>query len=406
MAGHFTDTEWQKILTELEADQEKYGVPEGGREASLVFASFNIRKLGNTLHREREIDFLARFCARCDLVAVQEVQDNLDGLRLLKDRMESKVAGTGEFGLIVSDINGEVPGETGMAERLAFIYRKHRVRRMDMASDLNIDRSAVMQHFFDNHKAIVKSRKAFDKKMDEFDAGERSTKPVYGVPAFITFIRSPHVTAFEIPAANDEKPISFAAVNAHLIYGKQKERDAEFEALIKWLAHRLTDENRMTVDNFILLGDLNLNFDKPQKDRDRIEKRIRLLNKEAFGDAEQRRIYFPLIDGDAKSGKAIRTNARQNQTFDQIAFFLGSQEKRLPNDKWRTLAAENQPDGFNYGVFNFTDLFARALMGEAYTRLTKAEKKALGKKFEHSVSDHMPIWVRIPRPGFAQPPQP
>lgn len=405
MAGHFTDAEWQKITNELDESPANYGMPEGGREASLVFASFNIRKLGKTLHREREIDFLAGFCARCDLIAIQEVQDNLDGLRLLKDRMEAKVAGTNEFGLIVSDINGEVPGETGMAERLAFIYRKHRVQRMDMASDLNIDRSTVMQHFFDNHKLIVKTRKAFDKKMAEFDAGERSTKPVYAVPAFITFMRSPHVTAFEVPAANDEKSITFAAVNAHLIYGKQKERDAEFEALIKWLAHRLKSESRMTVNNFILMGDLNLNFDQPVKDRARIEKRIRLLNEEAFGNADERRIYFPLIDGEAKGGKAIRTNARHNQTFDQIAFFLGRNEKRLPNDRWRALAKDAKPDGFAYGVFNFTDLFARALNGEAYTRLSKAEKTALGKKFEHSVSDHMPIWVRLPRPGFAPPPQ-
>jgi len=405
MAGHFTAGEWAKIITELEASPESYGMPEGGREASLVFASFNIRKLGNIVHREHEIDFLARFCARCDLVAIQEVQDNLDGLRLLKARMETKIAGIDEFGLIVSDINGAVPGETGMAERLAFIYRKRRVRRMDMASDLNIDRSTVMQHFFDNHKVIVKTRKDFDKKMAEFDAGTRRTKPVYAVPAFITFMRSPHVTAFEIPAANDAEPITFAAVNAHLIYGKQKERDAEFEALIKWLAHRLTDETRMTVDNFILMGDLNLNFDQPAKDRARIEKRIRLLNSEAFGNADERRIYFPLIDGEAKTGKAIRTNARQNQTFDQIAFFLGSDEKCLPNDKWRTLAANVKPDGFNYGVFNFTDLFARALLGKAYSRLNKAEKTTLGKKFEHSVSDHMPIWVRIPRPGFSTPPQ-
>ena len=29
----------------------------------------------------RELDFLARFCACCDLVSIQEVQDNLDGLR-------------------------------------------------------------------------------------------------------------------------------------------------------------------------------------------------------------------------------------------------------------------------------------------------------------------------------------
>jgi len=60
-----------------------------------------------------------------------------------------------------------------------------------------------------------------------------------------------------------------------LIYGNQKERDAEFEALLDWLANRLKDQSRMMVDNFVLLGDLNLNFDRPVKDRKRIETRLK-----------------------------------------------------------------------------------------------------------------------------------
>ncbi len=73
---------------ELNRDPEFYGLPEGGRGASLVLASFNIRKLGSSKNREREIDFLARFCVKCDLIAIQEVQDSLEGLRRLKDQME------------------------------------------------------------------------------------------------------------------------------------------------------------------------------------------------------------------------------------------------------------------------------------------------------------------------------
>jgi len=405
MAGRFNQNQWNKIITELDRDPLSYGMPEGGREASLIFSSFNIRKLGTMTGREPEIDFLARFCARCDLIAIQEVQDNLDGLRHLKERMESKIAGDGEFGLVVSDITGEVPGEVGMSERLAFLYRKRRIRRLDMASDLNIDRSAVMKHFFDNHQLIVDSHAAFDQKMTAFKNGERKTKPTYALPAFITFMRSPHVTAFEIPAANDQKPVTFAAVNAHLIYGKQKERDAEFEALINWLSHRMKDQDRMTVDNFILLGDLNLNFDKPASDRKNIEKRLRKLNKQVFGNAEDRRIYFPFIDKEPLSNKYIRSNARLNQTFDQIAFFLGEDEKKLPNDRWQDLISKQKADGFHYGVFNFADLFARALKAKAYLSLNKDEKKDLGQKFEHSISDHMPIWLRIPRPGFEKPPE-
>jgi hypothetical protein len=271
---------------------------------------------------------------------------------------------------------------------------------MDVASDLNIDRTSVMDHFFDNYDLIAKSHDEFKEKMQAFNKGTRKTKPKYVSPAFITFIRSPHVVAFEIPAANGQSSITLEAVNAHLIYGNQKERDAEFEALLDWLAHRLKDQKRMMVDNFILLGDLNLNFDRPVKDRKRIETRLKKLNKEVFGNADRKRIYFPFIDGDAITGENIRTNARSNQTFDQIAFFLGSKEKKLPNDSWRGTVDKNKPDGFNYGVLNFSDLFARSLKGKSYSRLNKKEKAALGKLFEHSVSDHMPIWVRIPRPGF------
>lgn len=388
MAGRFKVADWQKIATELNSDPDFYGLPEGGREASIVLSSFNIRKLGRIKNRERELDFLATFCARCDLIAIQEVQDDLEGLRHLRQRMESKVAGDDEFEMVVSDITGEVPGESGMAERLAFIFRNRRVRRLDMASDLNIDRSSVLDHLFDNYDAIAKSREEFRTKMKEFKDGSRKTKPTYVPPAFITFIRSPHVVAFELPAANDQKSITLAAVNAHLIYGKQKERDAEFEALLSWLTHRLKDQKKMAVDNIVLLGDLNLNFDQPVKDRKRIEARLRELNKEVFGNPDRKRIYFPFIDGDPLTGENIRTNARSDQTFDQIAFFLGSKEKRLPNDDWREEVDPGNPDGFDYGVFNFSDLFARSIVSKPYTRLTKTEKKNLGKNFEHSVSDH------------------
>ena len=76
-------------------------MPEGGREKSLILGSFNIRKLGKARGRKREIDFMARFCEACDLVAIQEIQDNLNGLRLLKERTEARVAGFGDYALAV-----------------------------------------------------------------------------------------------------------------------------------------------------------------------------------------------------------------------------------------------------------------------------------------------------------------
>ena len=56
---------------------------EGGREKSLVLGSFNIRKLEKAKRQQHELDSMARFYAARDLVAIQEVQDNLNGLRRL-----------------------------------------------------------------------------------------------------------------------------------------------------------------------------------------------------------------------------------------------------------------------------------------------------------------------------------
>lgn len=419
MAGRFTEKQWDDIEAELIRDPGGYGMPDGPREESMVLASFNIRKLGKAGSRQREFAFMARFCARCDLVAIQEVQDNLDGLRYLKQKVDERVASEGEFGLLVSDITGEVPGEKGMAERLAFLYRKSRVRRMDMTSDLTVDRSGVLKNFADNAEAFSAAWHKFHEKLEKFEKDmkvwskkppnkrpkKKPKKPKLKLPAFLTFTRTPFVAAFEAPAAGGGDPLRFIAVNTHLIYGRMQDRKEEFKALMDWMTNRLKKEKRMVAPNFILLGDLNLDLDKPVKDRAEINSYIRGLNEDVFGDAKAKRVYFPFIDKHPVTGKLIRTNARQNQTFDQIAFFRGAKEQQLPNHRWRGLVDWDDLDAFDFNVFNFADLFAKTIKGKAYRGLTKVQREDLGKYFENSVSDHMPIWVRIPRPGFRTPPQ-
>ena len=50
------------------------------------------------------------------------------------------------------------------------------------------------------------------------------------------------------------------------------------------------------------------------------------------------------------------------------------------------------PTGPDYGVFNFTELFTKALGVPEYQR------EELIKRFKHKVSDHMPLWMRLPLP--------
>ncbi len=56
------------------------------------------------------------------------------------------------------------------------------------------------------------------------------------------------------------------------------------------------------------------------------------------------------------------------------------------------------PLGPDYGMFNFVNLFSEALLNKPRKDLTKAQAKKLFSKFEHKVSDHLPLWLRLPLP--------
>lgn len=53
-------------------------------------------------------------------------------------------------------------------------------------------------------------------------------------------------------------------------------------------------------------------------------------------------------------------------------------------------------EGPDYGVFNFSELFAQALAGRAYAELP--DKQAFKSRYHFRVSDHLPIWYRFPLP--------
>ena len=118
----------------MEADPERYGLPR--REyGSVLIGSFNIRKLGSARSRNSDTwEFLADVCRSFDLLAVQEIMDNLSGLRRLMSLLGP------EFSMVVSDQTGVFPGEPGVGERLGFVYRWNPAERMEVASDFTYDR--------------------------------------------------------------------------------------------------------------------------------------------------------------------------------------------------------------------------------------------------------------------------
>ena len=100
----FSPTQWAKINAELDDNTAKYGLPTPD-DKSILLASFNIRKLGEENKRDDLTwNFLARICSHFDLIAVQEIQDDLSGLQRLKRELGDN------YGLVITDTTGAVPG--------------------------------------------------------------------------------------------------------------------------------------------------------------------------------------------------------------------------------------------------------------------------------------------------------
>jgi hypothetical protein len=146
----------------------------------------------------------------------------------------------------------------------------------------------------------------------------------------------------------------------------------------------------------MLLGDLNLNFDDPETDRREIEDHLRSFNTRT---GDEVRVVFPFLDPHPGQSEVFRTNARLSETFDQIGLFY--KPKELPPHLQNRTMGEDTRLGPDYGMFNFVQLFSKALRGKEFVsqpadQATKDEQAAFLARFEHSVSDHMPIWIRIP----------
>lgn len=157
-AKQFTGTEWEAINAKLEADPKRYGLPQ--RECgSVLLGSFNIRQMGSSGNRSPDTwEFLAKICRSFDLIAVQEVMDDLSGLRRVMSLLGP------EYDLVVSDQTGVFPGEGGVGERLGFIYRWNvveRMERMEVATDITYDRSKVID-------SIATDYEAFTGEMDKY----------------------------------------------------------------------------------------------------------------------------------------------------------------------------------------------------------------------------------------------
>ena len=386
MATQFTHAQWKTIRETLDSDRGKYGLPE--REyGSVLLGSFNIRKLGSSRARNGDTwDFLAEICRSFDLLAVQEVMDDLSGLRRLMSLLGP------DFDLIVSDVTGKFPGGSGLGERLGFIYRWSAVKRTEVATDITYDRTKVLNTIAEGYDEFDGVMDPYAPKWRAYVAGTRS-KPRLNMPVFLTFIRQPFCVSFEIPGHPGTTPYQFMTINAHLNFGKTLlDRELEFDALMDWIRGRAAMDHRAYYRDFLLMGDLNLNYDNPEKDLPGLEAKLKAFNGRSGAAVN---VNFPFLDTHATRTEPFTTNARMDQTFDQIGLF--SHDARLPTFKDNAKMGQD-PRGPDYGVFEFVRLFSDALLGKSFDSLAGSERSEFFARFEHKVSDHMPLWMRLPLP--------
>ncbi len=402
MAKQFTANEWQQIWHTLATKGDAhFGLPKR-RDGSLLFASWNIRKFGaerrsdGTLARSEDAyRLIETFCARCDFIAIQEVQDSLWSVRHLRDRL-NHLRPDADYRLVASDVTGKAPGFKGMKERLAFLYDRRRVEQTEIASDITLDLTAVLTNVnasIDLIKTKVREgqpagfleriRRWFE-EIQPFKSGQ--------LPAFIQFIRSPHLVTFRVPG-DPGHSYEIACVNAHLLSGTETEREREFFALLEWLFLRSENKVQQDAPITLLLADLNLSFDSDNDARKRaIEEFIVELNRGRLGQQDAK-VNFPFLD--TPPGRVpIRTNAREDETYDHIAWLAN--DDRFPRGRHNGSAGSLGGDEFDYGMFNFTQLFRDSGV------VSRPDGSMDFSKFEHDVSDHMPIWLRLVRPHAGQ----
>jgi len=391
-AKQFTSAEWKAIRKTLDKDLERFGLPKRVY-GSVTLGSFNIRKLGSSRNRNQDTwDFLAHVCQHFDLLAMQEILDDLSGLRRLMSLLGP------DFGLIISDTTGAFPGKRGLAERLGFIYNRRVVERTEIATDITYDRTELLKTLARNRDTLRPVINRYGKYLDSVKVWETSgkvgpkpkalTKRQLRMPVFLTFIRQPFCAGFRIRGHPGTEPYEFMAVDAHLNYGDPKhDPKQEFYALMNWIIARTEQKGKTYHPNFILLGDLNMDFDDPEKDKERLEKDIKELNTIT---QEGVSVNFPFLDIHPDQSEVFRTNARLSQTYDQIGLF--SRDVRLPAFVGNETIMGKNPTGPDYGVFNFVKLFSEAL------KVPESQWESLIDRFHHKVSDHLPLWLRLPLP--------
>lgn len=227
----------------------------------LLIATWNIANLGLQNRNDKDYQLIAEMISWFDMVALQEVYDNLIGLRSITKNLPSS------FKVIFSD-------KAGNNERSAFLYdtTSNKVNLLEKFGEIAVP---PKDHKYINLPNVQQKFTGFD--------------------------RNPFLVSFK---AGD---LRFLLVNVHLFYGKDSKKDRERRALEAYATSRWADLRQRSknayVRDIIVLGDFNLPKVEPG---DLIYSALR-----------RRGLRRPL------HSTRIYSNLSNDKEYDQIMFFPG-----------------------------------------------------------------------------------
>jgi len=242
-------------------------IPSKTVESTLLLATWNIREFGGTKSGGRDDEplfYIAEIISRFDIVAVQEVRDNLDAL----DKLMSILGPWWKY--LVSDVT---LGTQGNNERHAYIYDTRKISFGGMAGEL-----------------VPEMKKKGGVLSSDF-----------------SFSRTPYVAGFKAGW------FKFTLCTQHFYYGKSKPDDPqrlkESENVVRLLKKRMKSKDAWA-NNSILLGDFNIfsikdkTFQAIEKEKFHIPAKLRGTYTNAVQDKPFDQIAFLAKDVEKQLGLA------------------------------------------------------------------------------------------------------
>ena len=239
-------------------------IPARGKGRLLV-ATWNVANLGVQDQLDTDYALIAEIVNWFDLIAVQEVNDDLRGIEAIHSKLPAR------YDLLFSDASGN-------QERQAFLYDTRKVKRLREVGRLSIP---------PNQLSAIKL------------PGTQT--------AFPGFDRGPYLASFSCGA------FRFSLLNVHLYYGSADPPDVDRRVLetfaVAWWADRKHRDARSYVPEVVPLGDFNLPKQEP--------------GDPIYDALCTRGLHVPAHT--SQIGSAIASDSY----YDQIAFFPGATGDRF-----------------------------------------------------------------------------